>query len=177
MNNIPFLTLGKPNPAIPFTEGPCAVHGRYTPDGRIAFEGQCVYPWEFMATGTGVSGLTIAGGPCISTRRLTFPCGLAQEDSPFQGDRRCISIHPSMQGLGTGVIPVLEMLLQDYPDLLIVLPCWDPKVAVRFMLMSPYAGKVTVDYDPKRGATVHAERPIQIKCGDGILICEKETIP
>jgi len=63
-----------------------------------------------------------------------FPCGLAQEDSPFQGDRRCISIHPSMQGLGTGVIPVLEMLLQDYPDLLIILPCWDPKVAVRFAL-------------------------------------------
>ena len=101
---------------------------------------------------------------------FTFPCGLAQEDSPFQGDRRCISIHPSMQGLGTGVIPVLEMLLQDYPDLLIILPCWDPKVAVRFALYSPYAGKVTVDYDPVCGATVHTERHIQIKYGDGIVV-------
>ena len=75
-----------------------------------------------------------------------------------------------MQGLGTGVIPVLEMLLQDYPDLLIILPCWDPKVAVRFALYSPYAGKVTVDYDPVCGATVHTERHIQIKYGDGIVV-------
>jgi len=93
---------------------------------------------------------------------FTYPCGLAQEDESHQS--------PSMQGLGTGVIPVLEMLLQDYPDMLVILPCWDPKVAVRYSLLSPYAGKVTVDYDPAHGATVQTERPIRVKCGDGIVL-------
>ena len=99
---------------------------------------------------------------------FSFPCGLAQEASPKQGDRESITISPSMQGLGTGVIPVLEMLMTDYPDLLVILPCWDPKVAVRFSLFSPYAGKVTVDYTPARGARVHTERAIRLEFGVGI---------
>jgi hypothetical protein len=64
----PYLALGKPNPDISFTQGPCAVYGRYTADSKITFEGKCQYPWEFMATGTGVSGLTIAAGREVTTQ-------------------------------------------------------------------------------------------------------------
>ena len=99
---------------------------------------------------------------------FTFPCGLAQEDGPMFLPRMSIGNTPSMHSLGTGIASVLEMLLQDYPDLLIILPCWEPNVPVRFKLFSPYAGKVFVDYDPKRGATVSTERPIKIEFGDGI---------
>jgi hypothetical protein len=58
----------------------------------------------------------------------------------------------TLEGLGTGVIPLLEMLFQDYKDLLIILPCWEKEVAVIYTLYSPFAGKVTVDCDPKTGA-------------------------
>jgi len=105
-------------------------------------------------------------------RTYVLPCGLASETAPVNPACRGMPETPSLQGMGTGVIPVLEMLLQDYPDLLIILPCWDPKVAVRYALMSPYAGKVTVVYDPARGATVQTERPIQVKCGAGIVLAQ-----
>ncbi|MEI6753240.1 MAG: hypothetical protein WCK78_08720 [Paludibacter sp.] len=98
----------------------------------------------------------------------TFPCGLAQDLAPYMPDRPGCPFAPNTEGLGTGVLPVLEMLLQDYPDLLIVLPCWESNVAVRYTLYSPYAGKVMVDYDPQKGASVQTERPIKIEYGEGI---------
>ena len=66
LGNTPFLALGKPNPAIPFTQGVCGVYGRYKADSKITFEGKCLYPWEFMATGTGVSGLVVGAGRQIT---------------------------------------------------------------------------------------------------------------
>ena len=60
------------------------------------------------------------------------------------------------------------MLMQDYPDLLIALPCWDSHVAVRYTLYSPYAGKVAVDYNPHSGAAVQTERAIKVAFGAGI---------
>lgn len=101
---------------------------------------------------------------------FTFPCGLAQEMFATIPEKICITITPTMHGFGTGIINVLEMLMQDYPDLLIVLPCWEADVAVRYTLYSPYAGKVTVDYDPVKGASVQTERDITIKCGEGICL-------
>ena len=103
-------------------------------------------------------------------RTYVLPCGLARETAPTNPACTQMPEYPSLQGMGTGVIPVLEMLLSDYPDLLIILPCWDPKVAVRYALMSPFAGKVTVDYDPARGATVTTERPIRVQGGEGIRL-------
>jgi hypothetical protein len=67
-----------------------------------------------------------------------LPCGLARETAPENPHRPGIPESPSLQGIGTGVIPVLEMLLQDYPDELIVLPCWPENVPVDFTLYSPY---------------------------------------
>jgi len=101
---------------------------------------------------------------------FVMSCGLARETAAVNPAKDAAGKpeSPSLQGMGTGVIPVLEMLLQDYPDLLIILPCWDPKVAVRFALYSPYAGKVTVDYDPEQGANVKTERPIRVTLGKDI---------
>jgi hypothetical protein len=99
---------------------------------------------------------------------FTFPCGLGQDLAPYLPDKPSCTFGPSTQGLGTGVLPVLEMLLTDYPDLVVILPCWEPKVAVRYTLYSPYAGKVTVDYDPARGASVQTGRPIRMEFGAGI---------
>ena len=79
---------------------------------------------------------------------FVLPCGLARETAPENPQRPGIPESPSLQGLGTGVIPVLEMLLQDYPDELIVLPCWPDRVPVDFTLYSPYAGRVEVHYRP-----------------------------
>jgi len=93
----------------------------------------------------------------------TFPCGLAQESSPKQPDCEAISIMPSMQGLGTSVIAVLEMLLQDYPDKLVVLPCWPIDVPVRFALYSPFAGRVEVSYKPNDSLEVTTERQIMVE--------------
>lgn len=104
---------------------------------------------------------------------FVMPCGLARETAPENPARRGIPDYPSLQGMGTGVIPVLEMLLADYPDRVVILPCWDPKVAVRYALFSPYAGKVTVHYDPARGATVQTERPIRVEYGKNIQPASK----
>ncbi len=92
----------------------------------------------------------------------TFPNGLCQETSLHQENFRGISVYPSMQGMGTWVIPVIERLMQDYPDEIILLPAWPREVPVRFALFSPFAGRVEVDYKPGQPLTVTTERPIKI---------------
>ena len=101
-------------------------------------------------------------------RTYVLPCGLARETGPENPARGGIPEYPSLQGMGTGVIPVLEMLLADYPDKVIILPCWDARAPVRYALFSPFAGKVSVDYDPLRGAAVQTERPIRVEFGTDI---------
>ena len=93
---------------------------------------------------------------------FVLPCGLARETA--QGNPTCAAMpeSPSMQGMGTGVIPVLEMLLQDYPDELVVLPCWPEGVGVDSTLYSPYAGRVAVRYQPGKPLRVTTERPIRV---------------
>jgi hypothetical protein len=96
----------------------------------------------------------------------TFPCGLAQEGSPKQSDCPAISMYPSMQGMGTSVIPVIERLIQDYADRLIVLPCWPIDVPVRYALFSPFAGRVEVDYRPGQQLSVRTQWPIEVDVRD-----------
>ncbi len=92
----------------------------------------------------------------------TFPCGLAQETSLHQDHFRGISIYPSMQGMGTTMIPVVERLMQDYADKIILLPCWPDEVPVRFAFFSPFAGRVEADYRPNDCLIVTTERPIKV---------------
>jgi hypothetical protein len=71
---------------------------------------------------------------------------------------------PSMQGLGTSVLPVFEQLLSDFPGELHVLPCWPADVPVRFRLFSAYAGWVDVNYTPgnldvRTGREIRIVRP------------------
>ena len=99
---------------------------------------------------------------------LTFPCGLGQELMHYLPDKASCPDAPIRRASGMAAVAVLEMLMQDYPDLLIILPCWEPDVAVNYTLYSHYAGKVTVDYDPARGANVQTERPIRVEYGAGI---------
>ncbi len=114
---------------------------------------------------------------------FVLPCGLAREGSPVNPGAivdptvQGIPEYPSMQGMGTGVVSVLEMLLQDYPDELIVLPCWPEDVPVDFALYSPFAGKVDVRYVPKTLLRVTTEREIRVRTGAACLpileICTK----
>jgi hypothetical protein len=106
---------------------------------------------------------------------FTFPGGMAQESAPCFPEKIACSFSHSLQGSGTAAVAVCEMLMQDYPDLLIILPCWEPEVAVRYTLYSPYAGRVTVDYDPETGAKVQTERPIKIAFGEGIRGVENDS--
>ena len=98
---------------------------------------------------------------------FVLPCGLARETAPENPQRPGIPESPSLQGLGTGVIPVLEMLLQDYPDELIVLPCWPADVAVDFGLYSPYAGQLEVQYRPADALRVATQREIRVRTAVG----------
>jgi hypothetical protein len=93
---------------------------------------------------------------------FVLPCGLARETAPEHPQRPGIPGCPSLQGMGTGVIPVLEMLLQDYPDEIIVLPCWPQSVPVDFCLYSPYAGRVKVHYSPPGVLRVATERDMRV---------------
>ena len=97
-----------------------------------------------------------------------FPCGLAQEASPKQPDCPPISIYPSMQGLGTSVIPVVEQLIQDYPDLVRILSCWPRDVGVQYRLFSPHAGWVTVVYQPDSSLEVETEKKIDVELPDWV---------
>jgi len=97
-----------------------------------------------------------------------FPCGLAQEGSPKQPDCPPVPVYPSMQGLGTSVIPVVEQLIQDYSDLVRILPCWPGDVGVRFHLFSPYAGWVTAAYEPDSSLDVETEKKIDVELPDWV---------
>lgn len=96
---------------------------------------------------------------------FVLPCGLARETAQENPQQPGIPECPSLQGLGTGVIPILEMLLQDYPDEIIVLPCWPEEVPVDFALYSPYAGHVEVHYHPQEKLLVATERAIAVRSG------------
>ena len=98
---------------------------------------------------------------------FALPCGLARETAQENPRRAGIPECPSMQGMGTAVIPVLEMLLQDYPDEIIVLPCWPADVAVDFALYSPFAGRVEGHYVPDAVLEVETEREIAVRSGVG----------
>ena len=96
---------------------------------------------------------------------FVLPCGLARETAQNNPAAPSLPECPSLQGMGTGVIPVLEMLLQDYPDELIVLPCWPDDVPVDFTLYSPSAGRVEVHYGPTRLLRVATQRQIRVRPG------------
>jgi len=95
-------------------------------------------------------------------RTFVLPCGLARETAPTNPEAPGMPESPSTQGMGTGVVPVLEMLLQDYPDELIVLPCWPEEVPVDFGLYSPYAGRVEVRYRPGTALEVATQKGISV---------------
>ncbi len=96
-----------------------------------------------------------------------FPNGLATEEAPLYPGTK-LGRAPSMQGMGTGVIPVFEMLMQDYPDELILLPCWPEEAPVKFALFSPFAGRVEVDYKPCERIKVSTERYINLKVSENL---------
>jgi len=103
-------------------------------------------------------------------RTFVLPCGLARETAPTNPEAPAMPESPSMQGMGTGVIPVLGMLLQDYPDEIVVLPCWPEKVPVSFALYSPHAGRVQVRYRPGQDVEVTLERPRPISSPSGVPV-------
>ena len=97
---------------------------------------------------------------------VTFPCGLAQEASPKQVGVDAVPIFPGSQGLGTAALPVLERLIQDYPDLLVVLPAWPAEFGVRYRLFSPFAGAVELEYVPGQPVRVNVDRDIPVVLPD-----------
>ncbi|MBM3880391.1 MAG: hypothetical protein FJ387_11855 [Verrucomicrobia bacterium] len=101
------------------------------------------------------------------SRTFVLPCGLARETAQNNPAAPSLPECPSLQGMGTGVLPVLEMLLQDYPDELVVLPCWPEDVAVDFTLYSPYAGRVEIHYRPGSTLRVATQREIRVRTGVG----------
>ncbi|MEN8227291.1 MAG: DUF5703 domain-containing protein [Bacteroidota bacterium] len=92
----------------------------------------------------------------------TFPCGLARESSPFQPVNDWIPYYPSMQGMGTTVIPVFEQLIQDYPDEIILFPCWKKEDGISFRIFSPYAGWIEVVYEPDETFKITTDKKIKI---------------
>jgi len=98
-------------------------------------------------------------------RTFVLPCGLARETAPENPNRPGLPDCPSLQGMGTGILPVLEMLLQDAPGEITVLPCWPARVPVDFTLYSPFAGRVQVHYVPGTAFEVATEREVRVRSG------------
>ncbi|OGV91787.1 MAG: hypothetical protein A3K19_20220 [Lentisphaerae bacterium RIFOXYB12_FULL_65_16] len=104
-----------------------------------------------------------------------FPCGLAQEASPKEaGTGGAITVYPSLQGLGTSVIPVIDQLIADHPDGIGILPCWPLDVGVHFVLHHPLAGRVEVNFEPATRLTVKTRREVRIVVPDALrgLLCQ-----
>ncbi|MBM3500723.1 MAG: hypothetical protein FJX74_18855 [Armatimonadetes bacterium] len=95
-------------------------------------------------------------------RTFVLPCGLARETASTNPEAPGMPESPSMQGMGTGVLPVLEMLLQDHPDEIVILPCWPEDVPVSLALYSPYAGRVEVRYQPGESLRVGLARRLHV---------------
>ena len=102
-----------------------------------------------------------------------FPNGLATEEAPRYPGLK-LGLAPSMQGMGTGASPVFEMLMQDYSDELKLLPCWPKEISVRFQLYSPFAGKVTVDYDAQKGIVHYTtDKPVEVTLPNSIQTIQR----
>jgi lysophospholipase L1-like esterase len=154
---------------------PCKMVLRHKVMREIARKSYEARRWPHLPTGW---ALDVVFAACLGLTRevsgwfdkhfqmtYTLPCGLAFEEGPVNPKQPSLPECPSLQGMGTGMVSVVEMLMQDYPDELILLPCWPPDIPVKFSLYSPFAGKVEVQYMPNTPLRVMTEKEINVRVG------------
>jgi hypothetical protein len=86
------------------------------------------------------------------------PGGFSFEESPTVPQERTIPQIPSMQGMGTSVCHIYEMVCREQDGAILLLPAWPLDKALRIALYSPLAGRLEIDYTPGGPVKVNSER-------------------
>jgi hypothetical protein len=96
---------------------------------------------------------------------LRCPGGFSYEAGPTWPEEAALPLYPSMQGMGTSVCHLYEMVCQDRGDSILVLPAWPLDKPLRMAMYSAVAGRVEIEYEPGEPPRVKTERPMPIVDG------------
>lgn len=94
---------------------------------------------------------------------LRSPGGFSYEAAPTWREEPSLPLYPSMQGMGTSVCHLYEMICQDRGDGILVLPAWPPDKPLRMAMYSAVAGRVEIEYEPGKPPRVITERPVPVR--------------
>jgi len=93
---------------------------------------------------------------------LRAPGGFSFETAPTWPEEPSLPLYPSMQGMGTSVCHLYEMVCQDRDDGILVLPAWPRDKPLRMAMYSAVAGRVEIEYEPGKPPRVKTERPVPV---------------
>ncbi|MCM8816297.1 MAG: hypothetical protein NC913_02145, partial [Candidatus Omnitrophica bacterium] len=94
-----------------------------------------------------------------------FPSGLCWSPGNHHPKYKDLSDAPYLDSLGAICIALQEMLLQETPKALRILPAWDLSIPVRFRLRTSSAGWVTVNQKRKGDTEIQMDKPVPYKIG------------
>lgn len=94
-----------------------------------------------------------------------FPSGLCWSPGSSHPQHSDLPDAPYLDTLGAIAIALQEMLLQETPKGLRVLPAWDMSIPVQFRLRTAKAGWVTVRHSPDKATEVQTEKPVPYRIG------------
>jgi len=92
---------------------------------------------------------------------LRSPGGFSFETAATWGDGK-LPVYPSMQGMGTSVCHIYQMVCQDRGDGILLLPAWPRDKPLRMAMYSSVAGRVEIEYEPGIPPRVKTERPVPV---------------
>jgi len=93
---------------------------------------------------------------------LRCPGGFSYEGGPTWPEEPSLPLYPSMQGMGASVCHLYEMICQDRPDGILVLPAWPRDKPLRMAMYSAVAGRVEIEYERGKPPRVKTERPVPV---------------
>ncbi len=130
---------------------------------RARLHPQPHWGWSQTAIWAARLGLTEEAVALIKEHRRhgqRFPSGLCWSPGRHHPQHPDLPDAPYLDTLGAIAIALQEMLLQETPAGLRVLPAWDLSVPVHFRLRTAAGGWVEVQHHPAKGTSVHTERPV-----------------
>ena len=89
---------------------------------------------------------------------------------------KTLPVLPSMQGMGTSVVHIYEMVCQDMDGYILLLPAWPADKFLRIAMYSSLAGRVEIEYVPGGPVRLRTERDVKIKTMNDDMIVEHVRI-
>jgi hypothetical protein len=99
------------------------------------------------------------------------PGGFSYEAAVTWSQDPNLPLVPSMQGMGTSVCHIYEMVCQDQTAGIYVLPAWPLDRPLSIALYSTTAGRVEIKYTPGQPVRVKTERPVRVTFAQGLIPC------